>query len=87
MAPRSGAFGREPALIVGALGAVIALAVGFGLPVSPEQVGLILAAVTALLAVVTRQQVTPTAVLAAEASTDYTGQHRDEHPPVQHEEI
>ncbi len=50
-------FGREPALILGALAAVIALAVGFGLDVSSEQVGLIMAGVTAILAVVTRQSV------------------------------
>lgn len=50
-------FGREPALIIGAIGALIALGVGFGLPVTPAQVGLIMAAVAAILAVVTRSQV------------------------------
>lgn len=50
---------REPALIVGFVGAVIALAVSFGLPVTAEQVGFILAAVTAALAFVTRSQVSP----------------------------
>lgn len=54
-------FGREPALILGLVGAVIALAVGFGLNVTPEQTGLILAATSAVLAVVTRQLVSPTA--------------------------
>lgn len=52
-------FGREPALLLGALNAIIAVAVGFGLDVTPEQVGLINAAVAAVLAVVTRQKVTP----------------------------
>lgn len=53
-------FGREPALIMGLVGALIALGVGFGLPVSPGQVGLIMAAVAAVLAVITRSQVTST---------------------------
>lgn len=55
-------FGREPALIIGAINAILAVAVGFGLAVSPAQVGLINAAVAAILAVVTRQQVVPTQV-------------------------
>lgn len=53
-------FGREPALIIGAIGALIALGVGFGLPVTSSQVGLILAAVTAVLTLITRSQVVPT---------------------------
>lgn len=54
-------FGREPALIIGFVNALIAVAVGFGLDVTPEQVGLINAAVAAVLAVITRSQVSPTA--------------------------
>jgi hypothetical protein len=50
-------FKREPALILGALGALIAVAVGFGLDVTDEQVGLIMAAVSAVLALVVRQSV------------------------------
>lgn len=53
-------FGREPALWLGAISALIAVAVGFGLDVTPEQVGLILAGVTAVIAFITRSQVTPT---------------------------
>lgn len=53
-------FGREPALIMGVVGALIALGVGFGLPVTPGQVGLIMAAVGAILAVITRSQVSST---------------------------
>jgi hypothetical protein len=49
-------FGREPALIIGAIQAIVALGIGFGLHVTPEQFGLIMAAVTALLAVLTRSQ-------------------------------
>lgn len=53
-------FGREPAVILGLVSALIALAVGFGLDITPEQVGLIMAAVTAIIGFVTRSQVTPT---------------------------
>jgi len=50
---------KEPALIVGFVGAAIALGVSFGLPVTAEQVGFILAFVSAGLGFVTRSQVTP----------------------------
>lgn len=53
-------FNREPALIIGAIQAVLALAVGFGLPVTTIQMGLIMAAAAAVLAVITRQIVVPT---------------------------
>lgn len=52
-------FGREPALIIGAIQALIAVGIGFGLQVTPEQFGLIMAAVAAVLALVTRSQVSP----------------------------
>ena len=52
-------FNREPALILAAVQAVLAVAIGFGLDVSPEQLSLILAATAAVLGVVTRQRVTP----------------------------
>ena len=51
---------REPALVSGLVTAVIALAVAFGLDLSEEQVGSILAVVAAVMALVVRQQVTPT---------------------------
>jgi len=54
-------WGREPALVVGAISALIALAIGFGLPVSSEQMALIMAAVTAVLSVITRSQVSSAA--------------------------
>lgn len=53
-------LGREPALILGAVQAVIALAIAFGLDLSVEQTGAILAATAAVLAVIVRSQVTPT---------------------------
>ena len=52
---------REPALILGAVQAAVALAVSFGLSLTPEQVGAILALTAAALAIITRHFVTPTA--------------------------
>lgn len=52
-------FGREPALILGAIQAIIALGVGFGLHWSAEQVTLVTAASAAILALITRSQVSP----------------------------
>lgn len=53
----------EPALILGAIQSAIALAVSFGLRLTPEQIGGILALSAAVLAIVTRQLVTPNAKL------------------------
>jgi hypothetical protein len=53
------AFGREPALFLGAIGAIVNLAVGFGLDISVEQQGLIGAAVLAIVSFSVRQSVTP----------------------------
>jgi len=50
---------REPALIMGLVTAVLALVVSFGLDLSVEQVGTIVAVAAALLSVVTRSKVTP----------------------------
>jgi len=66
-------WGREPALILAAIQAVIALAVGFGLPVTTEQAALVLAASAAVLGVITRQQVTPNAAVAAKVDTPPPG--------------
>lgn len=63
-------WGREPALILGAVSAALAVAVGFGLPVTPEQVGLIMAAVTALVALAVRTQVTPAAMTVERVTDD-----------------
>lgn len=52
-------LGREPALVLGLIQAVIALAIGFGLDISPEQFGLIMAASAAAASVIVRAQVTP----------------------------
>lgn len=50
----------EPALIMGAVNAGLALGIGFGLHVTSIQAGLINAFVAAVIAVIIRQNVTPT---------------------------
>lgn len=54
-------FGREPALIAGAIRAIILLGVSFGLNVTEEQLVTIMLAVEAILTLITRQVSTPTA--------------------------
>ena len=56
---------REPALVTGLLSALIALATAFGLHLSAEQVGAITAVTVAILAFVTRSQVTPSTDVVA----------------------
>lgn len=51
---------REPALFYGLVNSVLALVLAFGVELSVEQTGAILAATSALLAVITRSKVTPT---------------------------
>jgi len=53
-------FGREPVLILTAVQAALALAVAFGLDLSNEQTGAIIALSAAVLGVITRSKVTPT---------------------------
>jgi uncharacterized membrane protein len=59
-------FGREPARILAALGAALALAVGFGLKISGEQINLIMVFSAAVIALgigeATRSQVVSMAV-------------------------
>lgn len=52
-------WSREPAVILGLLGAAITLAVAFGLKLSDAQTGAITAFAVAVLAFVTRTQVKP----------------------------
>lgn len=52
-------FGREPTLFIGMIEALIALAIGFGLDLTPEQFALIMVALTAVLSFTLRQKVTP----------------------------
>lgn len=50
---------KEPAVVVNAVGALLALAIGFGLDLTGEQVALILAAVMAVMGLFIRQVVVP----------------------------
>lgn len=52
-------FGREPVMILALLESMLALAVGFGLSISTEQFGLLMAASVAAIGVVTRSRVSP----------------------------
>jgi hypothetical protein len=53
-------WGREPAMIVALVQAVIVLGISFGLQMSPEQQGAILALTAVMLGLITRSQVSPT---------------------------
>jgi hypothetical protein len=53
-------FGREPVMILAVVQAAIALAVGFGLNWSGDQVALVTAFSAAVLGLIARQQVSPT---------------------------
>ncbi len=52
-------LGREPALVLALVQAVIALVVAFGLSLAPDQIGAILAVTAVILGLVTRSQVSP----------------------------
>lgn len=54
-------FGREPAVILALVQAGLALAIGFGLQWTGEQVALVMAFAVAVVTVITRQSVTPLA--------------------------
>lgn len=50
---------KEPAMILAAIQAALALAVSFGLNLTAEQVGGILALAAAIFGIITRSQVSP----------------------------
>ena len=52
-------WGREPAMVLALVQAVIALVVAFGLSLAPDQIGAILAVTAVVLGLITRSQVTP----------------------------
>lgn len=54
---------REPVAVAGFVSALISLAAAFGLQLSAEQTGAVMAIVPALSALVVRGQVTPTNVV------------------------
>lgn len=74
----SNILGREPVLWLAAVNAIVALAVGFGLDLTNEQQALIQGAVTAVLALVARGQVTPVRdVVSAQDRLAGLGLHDD----------
>ncbi len=56
-------LGREPAMVLALVQAVLVLAVTFGLHLTPEQTGAILTLSAVILGLITRTQVTPVAAL------------------------
>ncbi len=55
----SNLWGREPALILGLVQTILALLLAFGLDLSTQQTGAILAVSAAVLSVIVRSRVTP----------------------------
>ena len=52
-------WGREPAMVVAFVDAVLTLLIAFGLTIAPEQKVAIIGVVTIALGLLTRSQVTP----------------------------
>jgi hypothetical protein len=52
-------WGREPAMVLALVQAVIALVVAFGLTLAPDQIGAILAVTAVILGLITRSRVSP----------------------------
>lgn len=61
-------FKREPALILGLVQTVLALVLAFGVSLSSQQTGAILAVTAAVLALITRRSVYSPATVAADAA-------------------
>lgn len=53
-------WGREPAMVLAFVQTVLVLGVTFGLKLTPEQTGAILALTAVVLGLITRTQVSPT---------------------------
>ena len=71
----------EPALVTGAVSAILVLVTAFGLPLSEDQKAAILGSIVPVLvlvqALVTRGQVTPNAKVDALLTDAYVGEHRE----------
>ena len=52
-------WAREPTLVLAVVQAALALGIGFGLRVTPEQMALVMAFTAAVLGLITRSQVSP----------------------------
>lgn len=59
----SNLWGRNPAMVLALVGALISLGVAFGLQLTAEQTGAIVAVVQIVLGLITRSQVTPTSTI------------------------
>jgi hypothetical protein len=57
-------WGREPAMVLALVQAVIALVVAFGLNLARDQIGAILAVTAVILGLITRSRVSPAATRA-----------------------
>lgn len=72
----------EPALVTGAVSAILVLVTAFGLPLSEDQKAAVLGSIVPVLvlvqALVTRGQVTPNVKVDAIVDEVYAGIHRDE---------
>ena len=72
----------EPALVTGAVSAVLVLVTAFGLPLTEDQKAAVLGSIVPVLvlvqALVTRGQVTPNVKVDAIVNEVYEGIHRDE---------
>lgn len=71
----------EPALVTGAVSAILVLVTAFGLPLSEDQKAAVLGSIVPVLvlvqALVTRGQVTPNAKVDALLADAYVGDHRE----------
>ena len=71
----------EPALVTGAVSAILILVTAFGLPLSEDQKAAVLGSIVPVLvlvqALVTRGQVTPNAKVDALLADAYVGDHRE----------
>jgi hypothetical protein len=52
-------WGREPAMLLALVQAVLALVVAFGFDLEPDQIGAILAVTAVILGLITRSRVSP----------------------------
>ena len=72
----------EPALVTGAVSAILVLVTAFGLPLSEDQKAAVLGSIVPVLvlvqALVTRGQVTPNVKVDEIVDRVYEGVHRDE---------
>lgn len=72
----------EPALVTGAVSAILVLVTAFGLPLSEDQKAAVLGSIVPVLvlvqALVTRGQVTPNAKVDKLLTAVYEGEHRVE---------